>query len=747
MIDLEKFNISYFNNTMSKCSEVITLNKYVNLVRYGNTKEHVNKARECRGDKKAYRAIKSKIPCVTASCTVKVGKSHKHENIEDLNGVMVIDIDDELSDEKISELKSDRYTMILNRSISGDGVCIFVQVPQREDRFRISFEELAEYYINKYDVIIDPACKNVNRLRYISYDENIFVNLEAKKFNPSRRKEKKVPVVENFVFLQSDFDDIVRQITSRRLSICNSYEEYRNVGFAIADKFGASGLGYFKAIASCSDKYDDRHAEKQYKHCLSGGGITIATLYYYAKEAGCKLYSERTIDIVRSTSICRQGKKRLKNTTQHALDALDAKGIEVTDEEKELVETIFNSEKDFLKEVSDGESNIEKLINYINESYDLCYNEIRNTVYCNDHVLQDIDLNDMYIGASKLFNEDFKVSKQDILNILNSNEIRRYNPIAEFFDIDMNDIEEGYIDKYAKLLPYASDKQLEYNTWALKKYLVGAIHNWTCSMYDMEVCPFCLVLIGEHGNGKSSFIRNMLPPSLRNDYFLEEKIDSTKKDSKIKLGQYLLLTDEEFGGTGTKDAKAFKALADMRIINERLPYMAKTDTWKRRAILAATANEVQILKDFTGNRRIIPINTMCGKIDYEGVIDFDTVSMLYEAYKLYKDGFEWRIFTRKEQEYLKSNNEEFELAEPFGDVFFKNFSLQENESNIYERVRNCGEIINWFGVNTTLKPTKYDIRDMFEKRGIKATSVYRVAGKMVRGYKLYGDYKSDGKQF
>jgi len=377
-------------------------------------------------------------------------------------------------------------------------------------------------------------------------------------------------------------------------------------------------------------------------------------------------------------------------------------------------------------------------LEYITETNDMYYDEIKNRIYTDKgKILSDYDVNDLYIGASTIFDGDFNVQKSDIQSILTSSIIRTYNPLHEFFNVDIDAVETGYINRYAKLLPYNTEQELNYNIWALSKWLVGAVHNWTCSNYDMEVCPFVLVLTGEQGNGKSSFIRNILPKALNDNYFLEERIDGTNKDSKIKMGQYLLLCDEEFGGMATKDVKAFKSLADLRVIDERQAYRANSESWKRRAILAGTTNETSILKDVTGNRRILPINTWLGKIDYDGVIAFDTTKLLLEAYKMYKTGYDWRIYSKDEQKYLNDINEDFEESEPFGDIFFNTFSHEKVGDFKRAAHKNTGEIMDWFGLNSTLKINKHNVEDMMQKHGnIKKTPV-KINGKVIKAYRLY----------
>jgi len=109
-----------------------------------------------------------------------------------------------------------------------------------------------------------------------------------------------------------------------------------------------------------------------------------------------------------------------------------------------------------------------------------------------------------------------------------------------------------------------------------------------------------LVLCGQkQGTGKTSFFRNLLPKELRK-YLIEHRIDAKDKDSIYNLVKGLIVLDDEFGGLATKDVKDFKKIADANLIDIRLPYSAFYSKMKRKASLAGTSNESDVLKDVTG---------------------------------------------------------------------------------------------------------------------------------------------------
>jgi len=748
MKNLLESQMSFFQSKMSKCDKHISLEDYINMVKLGVNKDTIEKARkglelDKADNKKAknggllkerYNKEKGKLPLVLGSMTSLVGKSHAIANKIELNGFMVIDIDEDVDEDLIEELKEDQYTYILHRSVGGVGVCIFVQINKRS--FAVCFNELAEYYKEKYDVIIDKSCKNENRLRFISYDPYLFLNTSAKKFRNVKRKEQVVPVVKDFVFLESDFTEIVNNIVSRRVSLCDSYNEYMQIGYAIASKFGWAGFSYFDAIASCSSGYDAKKIEKHYRNfCKSDESgsntkATIATVYYYAKEAGIALYSDRTKQIVRTASISKQGKAS-GNTLEGVNEVLDVKGIKPTKEEKALIKHIWDNKVNYCKSVNEDDEYIDQLVDYVKEKYNPVFNSLKQDIYLdNKKQITTRDLNDIYISCTSFFS-DQKVTFGDIQAVMNSNEMESYDPIKEFFDVEIEAIEEGYIDRYIDFVEEDDEELREYNRWAFKKWVVGTVHNWISEYDETEVSPLTIVFVGKGNTGKTKFQRQLRIQSLY-DNFLEERIKADDKDSLLKMAQYLFISDEEFGGIATKDIKAFKDLSNKTHVNVRRPFDRRAESIRRRAGLIGNSNDMDILRDPTGNRRILPVAVKSTK--YEFWKEFSSDLVWLEAYKLLKNGFNWRV-ERNEQEYLDKMTRKYKPVNDISEIFFSDYSpVPTSEHSVRVGVQ-LGDVNKYF-TNMNIKTNTHTRKEIFTERDM----VYkkrRIGGLNIDCYELY----------
>jgi len=720
-----KPQMSYYESMYAKEKKDIDIDNYIGFVQHGANQDLVLKARAVKqtGNLDEYKKLKNKSKVVTGSAILNDGdKSDK--NIKSLNGLIVIDIDGQLNE----DLKNDKYTYIYHRSFGGDGLCIFVRI--NPDKFEDSFNGLAQYYFDNYNVTIDQACKNRNRLRYISYDPDIYVNDKANKFIAKDVKRFAEPKQTNFIYTKSDFDNILEQIKYRNIDLCNEdYHTYIRIGLSLYDKFGTSGEEYFHFICNYGAKYNRDRATKDWKGLCknSTGKVKIGTFYYYCKQANISIYSEKTKQIINRVKVSKaQGNPTVDSIS---LNLLNANEITVNDEDKLLISELINSKIDYSIEANIDKTEIEQLEDLIIDTYDPKIDEITNTTYILNRVrLSDNEVNSIYLTAKKSFT--FNVAMSDIRSILNSNRVKKFNTLIQFLKDNQSD-PKGVIDEYVKCITPYSD----YNIWAFKKWLVGMVHNWTASMNEKLVCPLTLVLTGQqHGTGKTSFLRNIMPEELER-YIIETKINGQDKDSVYRLCSSLLIIDDEFGGKAFKDVKEYKAISDTNIVTQRRPYGREDDTFKRRAGLAGTTNETDILKDVTGNRRILPITVEA--IDYNKMLKINKVDLIIEAYNLLKNGFEWILRTQEEIEYLRINSVQNETVLPIEEIFFQHFSVEQTSYHLLEKIWNQGEILEYLNNHSVLNPTKYDLKEVLVKNKMVYKSWRSEQGIVKSGIKLW----------
>lgn len=710
---MEQIKFSLYNSVGSKEKVDILCSDYCEMIIKGKYQDLVLNARAVKKDETKYKSLKQKMPCITGSAIMNQGEKNK-ANIQQLNGLIVLDIDDDVNLELVNKINADQYTYISHRSFGGDGLCVFIKI--NPNKFLESFNELGQYYWDNFNLIIDQSCKNTNRLRFLSYDPYLFQNEKSKKF-VAKTKIKKEQSKENFIFAKDDFTDIIEKV--KDIDLCqDDYKRYCDIGFAIGSKFGVQGLDYFKAICQSGSKYDANQIEKHYKNFCKNGGIGIATFYYYVKEAGIEIYSEKTKATIKAVNVQKaQGKATLESVS----NVLNIQKIEV---DEKLINDLIDSKIEY--KIQEDLSNMAKLENFIIENYAPERNTITSEIKIDNIVIDDHKLNSIYKTACKVL--DFNVSKSDVRDIINSDSTKDFNPLNAFFS--NKEFKTEQIDAYINCI----QPQSEYNRWAFKKWIVGTVHNWISPLSETKVSPLTFVLCGQkQGTGKTSFFRNLLPAELK-DYLIEKKIDANDKDSMYNLAKGLICFDDEFGGLATKDVKDFKRVADTNWIDIRLPYSAYYTKIKRRASICGTTNEANVLKDVTGNRRLLPVNV--DSINYDAMISIDTDSLWREAFNLWRNDFDWKIYKSEDIDFLNEHTSTNLDINPVEEMFFTHFSLEETASHSEKTIMNQGDILNYLNIHSAINVSKYDVKDIFTKNKFIYKS-YKIKGKVKMGVLLY----------
>ena len=709
-MDFSQVKISTFPSISSKKSNIldgdISLRDYINDVRSGkyiNEIIDVRNALQKFGKGKEYSEAKKNLPLATACCTIKAGHTRGKNNISEMNGFYLADIDYDVDDALFDELKNDKYTCVIHRSAGGKGVCIFVKINPK--KFLESFYDLAQYYLDNYNISIDEACKDEARARFVSYDPYIFENPSSQKFISTYKKPREKPKQE-YLFAEDDFGRIIKELEG--LDICQGdYKRYLDIGFAIASKFGQSGFGYYDSICRGGDKYDQKRIERDYNRFCKGGqeGITIATLYHYAKEAGVDVVSKSTKEAIEKVRISKATKKQIEKPTD-----LEAQIIKIG--------------ASILKQDS-GEDLDSKVLSFVSQEWQPLFNEFNGLIEVLGCVLDDRTLNTISIQASAYCEQD--VTPQRVMKCLNSYVTKSENKVTSYLK-NLEYKGDGFIKKYIELI----EPKKEINVAYFTSWMVGMMNNIHRSKISDKISPLTIVLAGgRQGIGKSTWCRQILPKDFE-DYFVEGKIEETR-DFKFRMCRNIIMYDDEFGGVGAKDVKNFKSVSDMSVAVDRKSYGINDSRELRKVSLLGSTNELDILKDPTGNRRILPIRV--DSIDYEGCINFDSNAMLAEAYKMYIDGFEWVIRKEEDLELMRLENESFYENDEIEDIFFSKFSLEETPDFNIRKVLNKGEILKLFS-NTNIKFSKFDLRKIYVRNNMDY-KVSRDDAGLKKGFVLY----------
>lgn len=115
--------------------------------------------------------------------------------------------------------------------------------------------------------------------------------------NPSEGVERSMGEKQSPIAPTNDKQDEVNQlielIEASSTDLTSSYEDWRNIGFALADTFGEDGRELYHRVSQFHTEYNHTECDTQYTYCLksSGTGVNINTLFFLAKNAGISVYT------------------------------------------------------------------------------------------------------------------------------------------------------------------------------------------------------------------------------------------------------------------------------------------------------------------------------------------------------------------------------------------------------------------------------------------------------------------------
>lgn len=330
------------------------------------------------------------------------------------------------------------------------------------------------------------------------------------------------------------------------------------------------------------------------------------------------------------------------------------------------------------KGMKGSKENIEKMMKYLNEKYELRYNMVmKYTEYVpkdkewigfqavEPRVQKSLTLEVQLAGIN--------VSIKDVRNFLESNFIKNYNPVEEFlFTCYDNWDGKDHIRALARTVPTNNPHWEDwFYTWFLA--MVEQWHNRTGRLYGNSVAP---LLISKQGYNKSTFCRRLIPPQLQWGY-TDNLILSEKRQVLQAMSQCLLINLDEFNQISAKVQQGFlKNLIQLPNVKYKPPYGSHVQEFPRTASFIATSNMDDILTDPSGNRRFIGIE-LTGPIDVSVRPNYQ--QLFAQAEKAIWNG-EKTYFDAEQTALIMENNRRYQQIDPVMQCFCESFTPTEDEN-------------------------------------------------------------------
>ena len=649
--------VSFFENAKKTSGIPVELKAILKAIKDGKWQKRVENYRSTQKGKED-------TPAVTVSG--KFENNRRASELTEHSGFIAMDFDDIADIEQLeTHLRTDKYTYSLFRSISGNGLCAIVKIDPK--RHKDSFLSLEAYYLKQYSVGIDPSCKDVSRLRFISYDPGLYLNPESALFdNYLPKKKGRKPKITPTFSTSDDVEYVIRQIEAKRIDLTADYGEWVELAFALYSEYGEAGEEYFHRISQFHPEYDERKTEIKYRSARSGSGVSINTFFHYAKKAGLDIVTPKTRTIQRAATYARKGGR----TADQVVSQLQEIDHIPPEQSEAVVKQIFDAKE--APDLDDDEDLVGQVEDFLRRERQIKYNEVTLKYQEKGVPLIDRDMNSVYLDAKKIIP---KVNKDLVFSVIDSDRTPTINPLRDFFT------------KYSSRNPKSAIKELadcidtptgltqdnfcpDFAELFIRKWLIGSV-----AMWHGKMSPLMLVLAGSKQNtGKTHFFRYILPDTLQ-PYFGEAELTGDKDENLLMCSKALILNDE-MSNKSKRDLTVMKKLCSVQWFNLRRPYGKSNEDIRRIASLCGTSNDMQILSDPTGNRRIIPIEV--NSINHDKYNNIDKVDLWMEAYHGYMGGEAWQL-DANDIKLLNENTNDFEEPSPEAELIMKFFRKPDIE--------------------------------------------------------------------
>ena len=451
-------------------------------------------------------------------------------------------------------------------------------------------------------------------------------------------------------------------------------------------------------------EHDDRErAELEFQACLSkaiddSGDDALACLYTLAgycqkaglSEEGCTVRAQWTprlkslgADLIRKT---------FRNTYKKPYNGKPATQMN----EKER---IMRSIEEFLSR------RYQLRFNTVKQVTEFRPNDLRFKPW---RPLMDRELKSIVVEEMKEGGESWM---SDMRTYIESAHVKDYNPIHEFLAACTPwDRKHNYIEDFARRLP------TDFADWP--RYF----HRWFLAMvaqaldinrdYGNSMVP---MLIGEQGFKKSSFCKAILPPSMREYYMDDIKMDNAEQVERVLGRMWLVCIDEYNAKTDREQAKIKRLLTEKDVQMRKM----RSDQYTMRPRLCsfiATTNDRTPLPSGDGSRRYLCVE-VTAQVDMSGRIPYKQMFAQAVTELNSPDCIYW--FTSEDEQAIQQHNQKYQDKAPLEQVLGCIFEpVRQHRKEYFWQVQaiqqelqkhlNSSDIPNLKALGTTLKKLRWE---------------------------------------
>jgi Virulence-associated protein E/VirE N-terminal domain len=627
----KNFNEVVEHKTISTILEEIKTGKYRPGIVYLRKSLAENKT-------EAYNKAKKSLPAFTPSGKFVGGR--KLEFLANYSSCIILDID-KLSTNDLQNAKhlanQSEFTYASFISPSGNGLKILVKINSDKANHKEAFLLVQAHYESILKLEIDKSGKDITRLCFYSYDENLYYNENAKIFSVTEQeKEPKANIEREFkrteptIVINSDaiYNHCVN-FTEKKVQFVNGS---RNV---------------FVHQLACN---------------LNRKGVLLQeALGYILTDFG---YDEKEVTQAVNSAYGNSHEFGKNEKFEPPIKPKKAANFSITD-------TTDEDDEDKPKPTQ-----IDRLELFLSNKYVFRHNIVSGKLefqYFGKkkwNVMNDFIENSMLRECLK---GRIKTNLSSLRNLLYSDFCVLFNPFEDyFFNLPSYDEKTDYITELANTI--TTTKQ-ELWQQCFKKWLVAMVG---CVLDEKVINHTVIVFSGKQGLGKTTWVEKLVPRQLK-EYLFSGTINPNNKDTLVQLSECMLINLDELENLNRSEIGSLKEIITKTQIRMRKAYGHNNETMPRRASFAGSVNTAQFLNDSTGSRRFLCFELE--GIKYQHNVD---INMAFsQALFLFKSGFRY-WFDQEEIKNITENNEQYQLHSPEEELLLTWFEPCEREkANVF----------------------------------------------------------------
>ena len=219
---------------------------------------------------------------ISVCLTTRESSKPLDQRITQYNPLIVLDFDNLPDIEAAKQtLASLPYIYYAGLSVSGRGLFAIIPIAAADHTQHKTYFHALEKEMQTLGLTIDKACKDITRLRVISYDENPYINPDCTTYTlPETATPEQDPEETNTEDLEAlKLEEHISLWEEQQIPL-DDYDQWITVGMALS-RLGEPGRQAFHRVSRYSDKYTTEATDKAFDNFLHNTKeITLGSFYY-----------------------------------------------------------------------------------------------------------------------------------------------------------------------------------------------------------------------------------------------------------------------------------------------------------------------------------------------------------------------------------------------------------------------------------------------------------------------------------